>query len=391
VGAAVKLNQQKREGYTDFTLDGRAPERASWSFERAKFDDLLLKHAAENGVSVHEGVRVTEIKFCPENPKKPIAALWKKNDTETGEIKFDFMVDASGRNGIMSTRYLKNRKFTQGLKNVAFWGYWKNTGMYMPGTPRENAVWIEALTDETGWTWFIPLQNGITSVGVVLAETSSRAKKAKAADNKEHYLSQVNISPGLVKLLENAEMVGEVKSAGDYSYTSVNNQYAGPNYRIVGDAGGERSEIFVLGVYQQIHAQKNAVLSDVDEDNFDRAFDFIRPVIQGDNDTHSKVDMQKVIDLLGETPGIIGVDPMAHERVSKKMEAGLMADNGPLMMGDAFSRAVGEDEEAKELLHMMNSRKAITNTIEWAHNYEGDKINGLSVVLKRGELGLARE
>ncbi|KAK7007510.1 hypothetical protein R3P38DRAFT_1655478 [Favolaschia claudopus] len=439
VGAAVKLNQQKREGYTDFTLDGRAPERASWSFERAEFDELLLKHAAENGVSVHEGVRVTEIKFCPENPKKPIAALWK-SDTETGEIKFDFMVDASGRNGIMSTRYLKNRKFTQGLKNVAFWGYWKNTGMYMPGTPRENAVWIEALTDETGWTWFIPLQNGITSVGVVLAETSSRAKKAKAADNKEHYLSQVNISPGLVELLENAEMVGEVKSAGDYSYTSVNNQYAGPNYRIVGDAGAFLDPLFssgvhlaftdalsaalticasargqcteeeaiefhnnkvaisytrflvvVLGVYQQIHAQKNAVLSDVDEDNFDRAFDFIRPVIQGDNDTHSKVDMQKVIDLLGETPGIIGVDPTAHERVSKKMEAGLMADNGPLMMGDAFSRAVGEDEEAKELLHMMNSRKAITNTIEWAHNYEGDKINGLSVVLKRGELGLARE
>ncbi|KAK7052572.1 hypothetical protein R3P38DRAFT_2861151 [Favolaschia claudopus] len=427
VGAAVKLNQQKREGYTDFTLEGRAPERASWSFTRADFDEILLKHAGENGASVHEGVRVTDIKFSEENSDKPVAALWK-SELESGEIKFSYMIDASGRNGIMSTRYLKNRKFTQGLKNVAFWSYWKGAGMYGKGTTRENAVWIEALTDETGWSWFIPLHDGITSVGVVLSETSSRAKKAQVKDNMEHYMSQVNLSPGLVKLLGDAEMVSEVKSAGDYSYTAVNNKYAGPNYRIIGDAGecdanidiqldplfssgihlaftgglsaaiticasarGQCTEeeaihfhnektaisytrflVVVLGVYQQIHAQKDAIMSDVDEDNFDRAFDFIRPVIQGDNDTHSKVDMQKVIDLMGETPGVL-------------------ADHGPLMAGQAFADAAGDDEEAKEMLHRMNSRKAITNTLEWAHNYEGDKINGFSVVLKRGMLGLVRD
>ncbi|KAK7052574.1 hypothetical protein R3P38DRAFT_2861177 [Favolaschia claudopus] len=441
VGAAFKLNQEKREGYVDFTLEGRAPERASWSFTRADFDEILLKHAGENGASVHEGVRVTDIKFSEENADKPVAALWK-SEQGSGEIKFSYMIDASGRNGIMSTRYLKNRKLTEGLKNIAFWGYWKGAGMYGKGTPRENAVWIEALTDETGWAWFIPLHDGITSVGVVLSETSSRAKKAQVKDNMEHYMSQVNLSPGLVKLLGDAEMVSEVKSAGDYSYTAVNNKYAGPNYRIIGDAGafldplfssgvhlaftgglsaaiticasarGQCTEeeaihfhnektaisytrfmIVVLGVYQQIHAQKNAIISDVDEDNFDRAFDFIRPVIQGDSDTHSKVDMQKVIDLIGQTPGLVAVDPAARERLSKKWDSdpSLLADHGPLMAGQAFADAAGDDEEAKELLHKMNSRKAITNILEWAHNYEGDKINGFSVVLKRGMLGLVRD
>ena len=47
-------------------------------------------------------------------------------------------------------RYLKNRKFNSSLKNVAVWGYWKNTGMYGEGTHRENAPFFEALSGE--WT-----------------------------------------------------------------------------------------------------------------------------------------------------------------------------------------------------------------------------------------------
>lgn len=35
--------------------------------------------------------------------------------------------------------------------------------------------------------------------------------------------------------------------------------------------------LVVMGAYKQIRAQEIPVLSDVDEDNFDRAFDIIRP------------------------------------------------------------------------------------------------------------------
>ena len=46
----------------------------------------------------------------------------------------------------LGRRYLKNRKFNTSLKNVAGWGYWKNTGMYGTGTSRENAPFFEALS-----------------------------------------------------------------------------------------------------------------------------------------------------------------------------------------------------------------------------------------------------
>ena len=36
-----------------------------------------------------------------------------------------------------------------------------------------------------------------------------------------------------------------------------------------------------MSAYKQIHNLDAAILSDINEDNFDKAFDFFRPVIQG--------------------------------------------------------------------------------------------------------------
>ena len=49
-------------------------------------------------------------------------------------MRFDYLVDASGRAGLVSTKYLKNRKNNQGLKNLANWGYWKGAGEYAVDT-----------------------------------------------------------------------------------------------------------------------------------------------------------------------------------------------------------------------------------------------------------------
>jgi hypothetical protein len=76
-----------------------------------------------------------------------VSATWtRKEDGSTGTINFDYLIDASGRVGIMSTKYLKNRHFNQGLKNVASWGYWKNAGRYGVGTPQEGVPYFEALS-----------------------------------------------------------------------------------------------------------------------------------------------------------------------------------------------------------------------------------------------------
>ncbi|KAJ7775500.1 putative halogenase [Mycena metata] len=443
VGAALKFNQTKREGYTDFINPD--PNKAAWNVSRAEFDDILLKHAGESGARVHEGVSVGAINFSPDNDKQPVSAEWRSDTGLAGEIKFKYLVDASGRNGIMSTKYLKNRKFNQALRSVAFWGYWTGANMYAPGTSRENATWLEALTDESGWCWFIPLAKGKVSVGIVLKEESSRAKKAQLSGddiNAQHYHSQLKLVPGVTRLLGDAKFLGEVMSAGDYSYSA--NQYAGPNYRIVGDAGafidpffssgvhlafssglsaassilavkrGDSTEeeaiafhnektgtsytrflLVVMSAYRQITSQSVPVLSDIDEDNFDRAFDFIRPVIQGHADTNdpsvTEDVLQATMDFCEHALGL--TDPEMHEAVKSKLEPGLidtlMADDGPILGPKDVMRIAGDDEETEAVLRRINSRKAL-EAVHWQPNFRGESFSGLAIRMERGSLGLDR-
>jgi hypothetical protein len=95
--------------------------------------------------------------------------------------------------------------------------------------------------------WLIPLHIG-TSVGVVMRQDLSDAKRAAAKTAGEdtsqyaHYMRGLDCAPNLKALLSNAKLILKddkvsVQTASDYSYHS--DSYAGPHYRIVGDAGGE--------------------------------------------------------------------------------------------------------------------------------------------------------
>ena len=50
-------------------------------------------------------------------------ADYQRSGQREGEITFDYVMDASGRAGLMSDRYMKNRHYNASLRNVALWGY----------------------------------------------------------------------------------------------------------------------------------------------------------------------------------------------------------------------------------------------------------------------------
>ncbi|KAE8148643.1 hypothetical protein BDV25DRAFT_131063 [Aspergillus avenaceus] len=342
VGAAFTLNQANYEGYTDFIAEG-GPNHFSWNVIRSEADELLFRHAEKSGATVFDGVKVNEVAFVPSSassagPGCPVSASYtRKSDGTTGEIQFEYLVDATGRAGLVNTKYMKNRKYNEGLKNIASWGYWKATGKYGEGTPRENSPYFEALTDESGWAWFIPLHDGTHSVGVVMNQEKMRKKKAASgASTATFYQTSLELAPRLNGFLAGGELVTDVKSASDYSYNS--SSYASPNVRVIGDAGcfidpffssgvhlavtgalsaatticaairGDCDEttaaewhsikikegysrwlIVVLSAYTQMCNQAEPVLSEVGEDNFDRAFNFFKPIIQGAADVSTKL------------------------------------------------------------------------------------------------------
>ena len=140
---------------------------------------MLLNHARSLGVSVYEQTKVEKISFSSADPNRPISVSWvhtpppcppspPASPTDSkfsffppnfspwshepgivhGETKFDYLIDATGRAGIMSTQYLKNRRFNASLKNMAVWGYWQNAGKYGLGSARYGSPWFEALTGQ---------------------------------------------------------------------------------------------------------------------------------------------------------------------------------------------------------------------------------------------------
>ena len=142
---------------TSFTELAGAGNHA-WNVVRSEADDLMFRHAGKLGAEMFDGVKVNSIEFAPPSEVnedknsgpmdfgRPVSASWSRKDGSSGQIKFDYLVDASGRAGIVSTKYLKNRKTNQGLKNIANWGYWKGTGEYGIGTPRQGQPIFEALS-----------------------------------------------------------------------------------------------------------------------------------------------------------------------------------------------------------------------------------------------------
>ncbi|KAL9711644.1 hypothetical protein Ac2012v2_004715 [Leucoagaricus gongylophorus] len=489
-GSAIKFNQFKREGYTDFVALGH--DNNAWNVVRSEFDQLLLNHARASGAAVYEQTKVDAIHFDPSNPERPVSVSWThtppqglpsppaspttstfakilhrfSNDEEPmhtsegpvqGTTAFTHVIDASGRAGLMSTRYLRNRRFNASLKNIAVWGYWKEVGSYGQGTQRSGAPWFEALTDESGWAWFIPLHNGSTSVGVVINQKVYNANASSSVTLAARYLVNLNLAPGVVKLIAKGKLVpGSVKSASDFSYSAPS--YAGPNYRIVGDAGAfidpffssgvhlamtsalsaaaticasirgncseilaaswhtqrvatsyTRFQVVVLSAYKQIRSQTDDILSDINEDNYDRAFAYLRPVIQGASEMGARLsesELQKSLDFCVKLfdPTV----PEDHQRASSMdgLSHTLLDVSTPIIDPDLLEKTLavnylrpsydddsGSDSEkateTKMVLHKINARRVIHS--EYAiNNMELENLDGYVVHLEKGKLGLVR-
>jgi hypothetical protein len=157
----------------------------------------------------------------------------------------------------------------------------------------------------------------------------------------------------------------------------------------------------VLAVYKQIHAQNEPVWSDINEDNFDRAFDFIMP---GAYPQDSRPRTASLLTVLCDSsyPGRCGRGEddrerdskdhrllrwragQLHESVGKRVDPSFLSIKGPILAPETIAKVAKDDEEAQDLLKEMNSRKAVNGMYNWAENFEGDNLNGFSVVLKTG-------
>ncbi|TVY78374.1 Flavine halogenase aclH [Lachnellula suecica] len=449
LGAAFKLNGHNREGYTDFIAAG-GPQNYAWNVIRSEADDLMFRHAGNSGAMVYDGVKVSAIHFVPptdadatlpssiETPGRPTSALYTHKSTGTsGTIAFEYLVDASGRAGLLDSKYTKGRKYNKGLRNIANWGYWKGTSAYAEGTSRADSPYFEALTDESGWAWIIPLHNGTTSVGVVMDQDLATFKKLSCSNTKEFYSGALNLAPNISLLLAGGQLVTALHSASDYSYSS--SSYAIPYARVVGDAGCfidpffssgvhlafssalsaatticaarrgdcdeltaakwhtrkvadgyERFTLIVLSAYRQIRNQGKPILSDFHENNFDRAFALFQPIIQGTADISDKLtqaELSKTLDFCA-----FAFEPSSPEdraNVSRKISSASRCNDDRRHGNTTILFHANLTAEEERMAKRIQARKMLKiEDSSGIEDFKTDVINGLAPNLQRGRLGL---
>ncbi len=256
-GAREKIEaygfQRKGGGYfswgTDSWVLDFAPLRYPYSFQvvRSEFDQLMLEHAKSQGVKVFEGTEIRSLSFDGDRPR---SATWSQvvGGSDTGEISFDYLVDASGRAGVIAMHYLKNRRYHNAFQNVAIWGYWTGTGR-MSFAP-EGAIANGAVPD--GWLWGIPLHNGTMSVGLVLHKTTFKEKRQQFDSLEQIYLEAIDSCPLIADLVKPGKLVTNMRTEQDYSY--IASSVTGPGYFLVGDAACFIDPLLSTGVHLATHS-----------------------------------------------------------------------------------------------------------------------------------------
>ena len=149
------------------------------------------------------------------------------------------LVDASGRDGFMASRYGERRRIPN-LGKVALFTHFR--GARREAGLAEGNIRIYAFKE--GWCWWIPFSNDVTSVGAVL---HARAVKDFAGTPEELFESMVRRCRGVHEHLGQAERITPVHRAANFAYTNM--PIVGDRYLCVGDAIAFIDPIFSSGVF----------------------------------------------------------------------------------------------------------------------------------------------
>jgi flavin-dependent dehydrogenase len=208
----------------------------SFQVRRSEFDKILFDNAKEKGAEAIEECRVTAVEFPPEGGGVVTATV---ADGEVRRIRARFVVDASGRDTFLASK-LQLKQRNRRHASAAVYGHFTGAKRLQGRDEGHISIFWFA----KGWFWFIPLSDGTTSVGAV---SKSDIFKNRDGDMTALFKDLIAMCPALADRLRDATLTGPATGTGNYSYSAE--KLVGPNYLMVGDAGGFIDPVFSTGVY----------------------------------------------------------------------------------------------------------------------------------------------
>ena len=211
---------------------------STWQVERAEFDHMLFKNAAANGASCVDQARVMDVLM---DGDRAVGVTVQTSDGTSKEVRAKVVVDATGLQAVIANR-MGLRRDEEDLKKIAIWSYFENAERE-PGE-HGGATIILHTEKKDSWFWFIPLRNGITSVGVV----GDRSYMLEDRGSPEQtFADELALCPAMQRRLALSTNIEKYRVAREFSYTTT--QQSGDGWVLVGDAMGFIDPIYSSGVY----------------------------------------------------------------------------------------------------------------------------------------------
>jgi flavin-dependent dehydrogenase len=273
--------------------------QSTWQVRRSAFDKMMLDNAVARGVGYIKG-QVTQPIVADDGAVTGLK-VWAA-DGATIEIKSDMVLDCSGQStylancGVTGPKYVGNYD-----KQIAIYSHIAGAVRDQTPTPDDTLIFYRS---KHHWAWFIPLNEEIVSVGVVIPAAYFKEKNESKPDFLRRELHEIN--PDLKRRVPDTTLHERVRSIANYSYQVRN--FTGKGFICVGDAHRFVDPIYSFGLcisLEEARQAANAVKGYLDGKGRDDA----RPFADYEIELEQGIDIvEDMMDAFWEYPfGFAGV------------------------------------------------------------------------------------
>lgn len=232
--------------YSEFPQEG-LDQDYTYQIDRARFDMLLMKHAESLGCRILQGVTVDEVLFGDDGHAGGIRGSFAGEELF---VEAKVVVDAAGR-GTLIGRQLDLRKPHPVLDQFALHAWF--VGVDRGRHKHEDWTHVFFLPEVQGWAWFAPIDDAITSVGVVAARD---AFKVSGLDSEAFFQKALKGNRKLARATRHVRRINDLKGEVSYSYRL--DRVCGDGWIAIGDAARFIDPAFSSGVGVAMHGARFA-------------------------------------------------------------------------------------------------------------------------------------
>jgi FADH2-dependent halogenase len=214
----------------------------TWQVRRSNFDTMMLKKP-KRGATVMRGTAIKPL-LAEDGAARGVKVRWPDGKSEV--IETQVVLDCSGQATFLANQRATGPKYLGNYdKQVAFFSQ-------VTGTVRGSGPSGEEFKDNTlifyakkfHWSWFIPLDDDVVSVGMVTPNADFLAKKQTPEEFFRNELYDIN--PELRNRIPEMNLVEKVHVIPNYSYQVRG--FCGKGFICIGDAHRFIDPIFSFGL-----------------------------------------------------------------------------------------------------------------------------------------------